>query len=386
MATTPPPAYGYGQQTPASIDAVNIWMRGQPWYAQMMQSWGKDPAHPGGLSDAQRTAVVRGAQANGVIVDESHQEVDPNGNFRTIGHGLRNTMIVAGLAAATIATMGAAGAFAGAAGVGAGASGAAGAGAGIEGAATTGLASAAGIGGATAIPGAATAGLLASVPSAAGAFSALPAAAASPGIGAVGTGAAGGIFGADGLVTPTGSSVTDAMGTTPFDASSAANASGGGWQSFLKNAVTPGQGQSTSDLLGAGKILAGLGQNSANNSATAANNQLASQVSNRQALDDAQKKMQVDSFLASGGVNPNWVVKGLPVHNTPMVDPASQLLYGQLAKQYGQNMPALTASATTPISPTAGNPSTGSQVLSDVGAGTGIFSQLWNAYQKSQGN
>jgi hypothetical protein len=82
----------------------------------MMQSWGKDPAHPGGLTDAQRTQIVRAAQANGVVVDESHQEVDPNGNFRPIGHGLRNTMIVVGLAAATLATMGAAGAFSGAAG------------------------------------------------------------------------------------------------------------------------------------------------------------------------------------------------------------------------------------------------------------------------------
>src|ERR1035437_2454186 len=115
MATTPPPSYGYGQQTPASIDAVNIWMRAQPWYADLMQSWGKDPGHPSGLTDAQRTQIVRAAQANGVIVDESNQELDPNGNFRNIGHGLRNTMIVAGLAAATIATMGAAGVFSGAA-------------------------------------------------------------------------------------------------------------------------------------------------------------------------------------------------------------------------------------------------------------------------------
>src|ERR1035437_133331 len=111
MATTPPPSYGYGQQTPASIDAVNIWMRAQPWYADLMQSWGKDPGHPSGLTDAQRTQIVGAAQANGVIVDDSNQELDPNGNFRNIGHGLRNTMIVAGLAAATIATMGAAGGF-----------------------------------------------------------------------------------------------------------------------------------------------------------------------------------------------------------------------------------------------------------------------------------
>src|ERR1035437_9624900 len=109
MATTPPPSYGYGAQTPASIDAVNIWMRGQPWYQSLMQSWGKDPAHPSGLTDNQRTQIVRAAQANGVIVNESTQEVDPNGNFRNIGHGLRNTMIVAGLAAAPIATMGGAG-------------------------------------------------------------------------------------------------------------------------------------------------------------------------------------------------------------------------------------------------------------------------------------
>lgn len=138
-AATPPSPGNVSQgESAASLDQVNIWMRSSPWYQELMKSWGQDPAHPGNLSDSQRTQIVRGAQAQGVKVDESHMEVDPNGNFRPIGHGLRNTLIVAGLAAATIATMGAAGAFSGAAA------------GGIEGSATTGLATGAGLPGAVA--------------------------------------------------------------------------------------------------------------------------------------------------------------------------------------------------------------------------------------------
>lgn len=138
------PSLGYGSPSSATIDQVNTWMRSTPWYQQLLRSWGQDPGHPHDLTDAQKTQIVRGAQANGVVVDESNQEVDDNGNFRNQGHALRNTLIVAGIAAATIATMGAAGVF-GAAGASAGA----GAG-GVEAGAASGL-------GAAALPGAGTA-------------------------------------------------------------------------------------------------------------------------------------------------------------------------------------------------------------------------------------
>jgi hypothetical protein len=115
-----------GGQSEATIDQANIAMRAMPWYQDQMRAWGMDPGHPGNLSDSQRTQLTRAAQANGFVVDEGNIEMDDHGNFNPIGHKLRNTLIVAGLAAATIATMGAAGVFAGGAGVGAGAGSAAG--------------------------------------------------------------------------------------------------------------------------------------------------------------------------------------------------------------------------------------------------------------------
>lgn len=129
MANTPP-ALGYGNTSAASIDSVNQWMRTQPWYQALLKSFGQYPNNVH-LNDAQKTAVVRAAQANGVIVDEGGdgQEVDDSGNFAAKGHGLRNTLIVAGIAAAGIATLGAAGVLGGAALAGEGAGAAAGAGA-----------------------------------------------------------------------------------------------------------------------------------------------------------------------------------------------------------------------------------------------------------------
>src|SRR6185295_6727849 len=115
MADTPQnPQLGYGQKSEASIDHVNQWMRGTDWYNALLKSWGQDPANVH-LADWQKEQVLRAAQANGVVVDEGHNgmEIDDAGNFNPKGHKLRNTLIVAGIAAATIATMGAAGAFSG---------------------------------------------------------------------------------------------------------------------------------------------------------------------------------------------------------------------------------------------------------------------------------
>jgi len=111
-----------GGQSEASIDQVNIWMRSQPWWAAIK-------GNASNLNDAQKRQILQAAQQNGVQVDEGDIEVDKAGNFNPKGHKLRNTLIVAGIAAATIATMGAAGAFAGAAGAGSAAAGAGGAGA-----------------------------------------------------------------------------------------------------------------------------------------------------------------------------------------------------------------------------------------------------------------
>jgi hypothetical protein len=134
MPDTMQPQLGYGQPTEVSIDKVNQWMRSQPWYQGLLRSWGQDPNNVH-LNDQQKAQIIRQAQANGVVVDQGNMEVDPSGNFNPVGHKLSNTLIVAGLAAATIGTMGAAGAFSGAAAgaMGAGAGGGAGAAAGTAG-------------------------------------------------------------------------------------------------------------------------------------------------------------------------------------------------------------------------------------------------------------
>ncbi len=110
MATTPAPQLGYGQRAEAPIDSVNQWMRGQPWYQNLIRSFGQDPNNVN-LSDAQKQQVIRAAQANGVVVDEGNngQEVDDSGNFKPKSHNLRNTLIVAGIAATALTGLGAAG-------------------------------------------------------------------------------------------------------------------------------------------------------------------------------------------------------------------------------------------------------------------------------------
>lgn len=130
------PSLGYGQRGEAAIDGVNQWMRGQPWYQQLLTSFGQNPNNVH-LNDSQKQAVIRAAQANGVVVDEGHdgQEVDNSGNFQPKSHTLRNTLMVAGAAGAALLTAGlATPLFAGA-----GAAGAAGAGAGAAGAGVGGM-------------------------------------------------------------------------------------------------------------------------------------------------------------------------------------------------------------------------------------------------------
>lgn len=128
----PQPQLGYGHQTEQSIDTVNQWMRAQPWWQQIK-------GNSQDISDAQKQQILAAARAQGVVVDSSNMEVDKAGNFNPIGRKLRNTLIVAGIAGATIATMGAAGAFSGAAAGAGGAAGSAGAGAGVGGMTATSL-------------------------------------------------------------------------------------------------------------------------------------------------------------------------------------------------------------------------------------------------------
>lgn len=147
----PQPNLSYGHQTEASLDQVNIWMRSQPWWQAIKGNNAK-------LNDAQRRQIQQAAQANGVVIDEGSVNIDSTGNLDNQGHKLRNTVLVAGIAAASIATMGAAGAFAGAAGAGSAAGGAGAAGAGTLASTTIGSGMLGPIAGGTGLAGAAGAG------------------------------------------------------------------------------------------------------------------------------------------------------------------------------------------------------------------------------------
>lgn len=154
-----PPSLGYGQRDEAPIDHVNQYMRSADWYQSLIKSFGQDPNNVH-LNDTQKQQVIRAAQANGIVVDEggNGQEVDDSGNFRAKGHGLRNTLIVAGIAGAALATMGAAGVFSGAAAAGGSGAAAGGGAAAATGAGTAGASTGSLLGTASAIAGGLKAG------------------------------------------------------------------------------------------------------------------------------------------------------------------------------------------------------------------------------------
>jgi len=231
--TSGQPNLGYGDQSAATIDQVNIWMRSTPWYQNQMRAWGQDPGHPH-LTGDQSQQILKMAQANGVVVDQSNMEIDDRGNFDPKGHLLRNTIIVAGVAAATIATMGAAGVFAGAAGAGEGAA-AAGAGAGAASAGGGALAS-------TAIGSGYIGGIAGGAGLAGGA-----------GAAAGGAAAAGGVLASTTLPTATGT-----VGGLASGASTAGWAGAAGGTSIYGGAGAAGTaGMSYSDLLRYGLPVAG---------------------------------------------------------------------------------------------------------------------------------
>ncbi len=287
MADTPNLSKG---ESEVSIDKFNIWLRGTLQYQSLLKSWGQDPGHPHDLSDSQKTQIVRVAQGLGAKVDEGSEEVDDNGNFRNQGHKLRNTLIVAGIAAATIATMGAAGAFAGAAGAAEGGAEAAGALGGVEAGATAGIgsavaggelgmaalpalggATAAGVGGAAALGGVeagATAGLDASV---AGGSLAGGAGAGLGGAGAA-TGAAGGLAPlASSATVPTATGTV--AGSTGGIGSSAAGTLAASDGSSLASAGSAAAGGASS-LSKLGSLLGGAGSAVGNATTAAGNNAL----------------------------------------------------------------------------------------------------------------
>jgi hypothetical protein len=266
----------------AQIDQANKAMWAMPWYQDLMRQWGQSPQNTK-LSDNQRRIVMDTARQNGFDVSKEF-EVDPSGNFNPKGHKLRNTLIVAGIAGATIATMGAAGAFSGGA-----------------------------LAASSTVPSTgALAGGLASGTSAAGAGLSLGGAAAG-GAGAAGTAA--GVGGALGS-TAIGSGFIPGVGLASGSSASGAGIGGG----IIQGAGAAGKGGSTiSNLIGkagkysdiaqdAGQALGAYGQGEANNRTVRGNftqdwdkMMLEATQDRRVAEADAMKKLQQGQYLQGGG-------------------------------------------------------------------------------------
>lgn len=300
MPTTP--ALGYGQRGDAPIDQVNIWMRSTPWYQSLIKSFGQQPNNVH-LNDQQKQQVIRAAQANGVVVDEggNGQEIDDSGNFQAKSHTLRNTLTVAGIAAAAIATMGAAGVFGGAAAAGSGAAGALPAGVTLEG-------TAAGLGGASTAIGAGTLASTTTVPT----------------VGALAAGGTGLAAGATAPLAAYGLGTSAIGGLAPGLSSGASTAGfGGGSSIYGAGGAAAAGGLSYADLLKygvptAGSLIGGLVQASAQGKASDAQQKYLEEAlayqkeqdtynRNRQAGLDAQEVQRygnyqgrIGGFIANG--------------------------------------------------------------------------------------
>lgn len=140
MAGTLPSGIGNPQQA----QQATAYMRQQPWYAQLVTSWGLNPTKTDAngnlvdprtgqsvkLTDQQQQQLIATARDNGIGISDSYN-IDENGQIaKPDSHMLRNIAIAAGIAGLAVTGLGAAGIgpLAGAFGTGTGAAGAAGAG------------------------------------------------------------------------------------------------------------------------------------------------------------------------------------------------------------------------------------------------------------------
>jgi hypothetical protein len=134
-----PPGLGTDQQASQATAA----MRQEPWYQQLLTSWGIDPSRVDAngnpttkLSDDQRTELMKTALAHGIGFNNKYDGIDENGQIIEEHHKLRNGLIAAAIGGAALTGFGAAGigplsgAFGAGAGAGAGAGSAVGAGTG----------------------------------------------------------------------------------------------------------------------------------------------------------------------------------------------------------------------------------------------------------------
>lgn len=113
MATNPYPAgIGNDQQAMQATAA----MRQEPWYAELLQSWGIDPTNVDAngnprtkLSDDQRTQLMQTAIDRGIGFNHKYDGIDENGQIIEEHHKLRNGLIAAAIGGAAATGLGAAG-------------------------------------------------------------------------------------------------------------------------------------------------------------------------------------------------------------------------------------------------------------------------------------
>lgn len=317
---TPNPNLGYGKPTEASIDQVNQWMRGSTWYQDLLRSMGHDPSAPVKLSKDEGKKVMAAAQQQGVVVDQGNMEVDPAGNFNPKGHKLRNTLIVAGLAGATIATMGAAGAFAGA-----------------SGAASGGL-SAGTAGVASSLPGA-----MAALPALSGGAAALGGTGAALGGGAALTGLSGGASGGVAASLPGAMATVPALGGTSAAIGGAGTAGiGSKLAGYGKNLLSKDGAEMASRALG------NASQASAQNRGTQAeigldmNDQLERQLINRE---EEKRKAQSSAYKNAmlGDRASTWAPLARPEGISGSYQPMSQAGKAAGSELYKQAMARMSA-------------------------------------------
>jgi len=105
MADPTQPNLGYDKTSSVDLNTFNDWFRARPEYVAKLQSFGQTPDNVH-LNDNQKQQMVQLAQSLGAVVDEggSGQEVDDSGNFRNKSHKLKTGLIIAGIAAAALAT------------------------------------------------------------------------------------------------------------------------------------------------------------------------------------------------------------------------------------------------------------------------------------------
>lgn len=98
-----------GIGTEAEVDQANQYMRAQPWYQALMRQWGQDPGHPK-LNDQQRQILMDEARTRGIGISQNAFEIDASGNIHDKGMGLgKKILIGAGIGAAALTGLGAAG-------------------------------------------------------------------------------------------------------------------------------------------------------------------------------------------------------------------------------------------------------------------------------------